>query len=84
MKTTYTTRGTCSRFIDIEIDGETIEDITFIGGCAGNTRGLSMLLKGMNIQEVIPRLRGIECRGNTSCPDQLAQALEAIVMDKAS
>jgi len=84
MKTTYTTRGTCSRFIDIEINGDMIEDINFIGGCAGNTRGLSRLLKGMNIQEVILRLRGIECRGNTSCPDQLAQALEAMVMSKAS
>ena len=83
MKTTYTTQGTCARFIDIEINGDKIEDVNFIGGCAGNARGLSMLLTGMNIQDVISRLKGISCRGNTSCPDQLAQALETMIMQKA-
>lgn len=84
MKTTYTTQGTCAKFIDIEIDGEKIERVNFIGGCAGNTQGLSVLLKGLTIDVVISQLKGISCRGNTSCPDQLAQALESMLMKKAS
>lgn len=78
MKTTYTTQGTCARFIDIETDGEKVKKVKFIGGCSGNTSGLSVLLHGMNIQDVISRLKGIKCQGNTSCPDQLAKALEAM------
>ena len=84
MKTTYTTYGTCARFIDIEIDGDRIEEVNFIGGCTGNTRGLSVLLKGMSVQEVIGRLKGIACRGESSCPDQLAKALEAMLLKMAS
>lgn len=84
MKTTYTTRGTCSRFIDIELDGETVVNVRFIGGCSGNTQGLSALVAGMPVDEVIRRTRGIACRGNTSCPDQLARALEQLVLQAAS
>lgn len=84
MKTTYTTYGTCARFIDIEIDGEKIKDVNFIGGCSGNTGGLSVLLKGMPVQDVVDRLKGIACHGETSCPDQLAKALEAMLMKKTS
>lgn len=84
MKTTYTTQGTCARSIEIEVDGEIVSDVQFVGGCRGNTTGLSMLLKGMFINDVISRLKGIECRGGTSCPDQLANALEMILFKKAS
>ncbi|MCQ2611223.1 MAG: TIGR03905 family TSCPD domain-containing protein [Treponema sp.] len=76
---TYTTKGTCSRQIEIETEGDTVKSVQFIGGCAGNTAGISRLVAGMKIQEVIDRLKGTDCRGRgTSCPDQLAQALEQI------
>ena len=73
---TYKTRGTCSQFIQIEADGDTLTHVEFIGGCAGNTQGVASLVQGMKIDEVISRLKGIQCRAGTSCPDQLAQALE--------
>lgn len=72
----YKTHGTCSQQILIETDGDTICDVTFVGGCAGNTQGVAQLVKGMKIDEVIQRLKGIQCRAGTSCPDQLATALE--------
>lgn len=76
---TYTTKGTCSRQIEIETEGDTVKSVQFIGGCAGNTAGISRLVAGMKIQDVIDRLKGTDCRGRgTSCPDQLAQALEQI------
>ena len=82
---TYTTHGTCARSIEIELqDNMTIEDVTFIGGCRGNTAGLSALLEGMSIDTVIQKLKGIRCRGNTSCPDQLANALVPMQLKKAS
>ena len=75
----YTTHGTCSSAIDIEIDGDIIRDVAFSGGCHGNTQGLVALLRGMKVSDAIARLRGIDCKGRgTSCPDQLAQALESI------
>ncbi|MBD5191434.1 MAG: TIGR03905 family TSCPD domain-containing protein [Bacteroidales bacterium] len=78
MKTiNYQTSGTCSRQIDIEVnDDNTVASVKFHGGCNGNTQGISMLVKGMKVDDVINRLQGITC-GNksTSCPDQLAQAL---------
>lgn len=84
MKTTYSTFGTCSRFIDIELDGDLVKEIRFIGGCAGNTRGVAALAAGLPISTVIERTKGIICRGNTSCPDQLARALEGLVLEQAS
>lgn len=82
MKTiNYTTSGTCSRRIDIEInDDNTVSSVVFHGGCNGNTQGISMLVKGMPVEEVIARLDGITC-GNkpTSCPDQLATALRGAI-----
>ena len=83
MKTTYTTFGTCSRFIDIELDGDLVRAVRFVGGCAGNTRGRGAAA-GMPVSEVIRRTKGIACRGNTSCPDQLARALEALALKQAS
>lgn len=74
----YNTRGTCSRQIEIEIDENNIvENVTFVGGCSGNTQGVSALVKGMHLDEAIKRLSGIKCGLKpTSCPDQLAQALK--------
>ncbi|MCF0243190.1 MAG: TIGR03905 family TSCPD domain-containing protein [Bacteroidaceae bacterium] len=79
MKTiTYNTSGTCSRQILITLnDEDTVENVTFIGGCTGNTIGISRLVKGMKATEVIARLKGTMCgMKRTSCPDQLALALE--------
>ncbi len=76
----YKTRGTCSREIHIETDGDIITDVRFIGGCNGNTQGIASLVKGMKIQEVIDRTEGIDCNGRgTSCPDQLSKALKEII-----
>lgn len=74
---TYKTKGVCSRSINIELDGETVVSARFEGGCNGNTKGISALVAGMNIDDVINKLEGINCgfRG-TSCPDQLANALK--------
>ncbi len=76
----YKTRGTCSREIHIELDGDTIKDVQFIGGCNGNTKGISSLVKGMKVQEVIDKTKGIDCNGRgTSCPDQLSKALQQLI-----
>ena len=75
---TYTTRGVCSRQIDIDIDTETnvILNVTFTGGCSGNTQGVAALARGMKVEDAIERLAGIHCGSRpTSCPDQLATAL---------
>ena len=74
---TFTTRGTCSRAIEYEVTDGVIIDCRFVGGCMGNTQGVAALVKGMPVKEAIARLKGIPCgfRG-TSCPDQLARALE--------
>lgn len=73
----YKTRGVCSREILIDIEGDIVKDVKFIGGCHGNTQGISSLVKGMKISEVISKLEGINCNGKgTSCPDQLAKALK--------
>ena len=73
---TYPTQGTCSRFIDVELDEQgVIRDVVFTGGCHGNLQGISSLVKGQKAENVISRIEGIRC-GNksTSCPDQLAKA----------
>ena len=74
---TYITQGTCSRQIIFDVDGDTVKSVQFVGGCMGNTQGVAALVAGMNIDEAISRLEGIQCgmRG-TSCPDQLARALK--------
>lgn len=74
---TYNTHGTCSRQIIIDIEDGVVQNVTFVGGCSGNTQGVASLARGMRVEDVIARLRGIRCGGKpTSCPDQLAQALE--------
>ena len=73
----YQTKGVCSRSIEFEITDGIVHNVKFIGGCAGNTVGIAKLVEGMDIHEVINRLKGIDCNGRgTSCPDQLAKALE--------
>ena len=74
----FKTHGTCSSEILIDTDGDVVNSVQFINGCTGNTQGVARLVAGMKVDEVIARLKGIQCRGGTSCPDQLAQALEAI------
>ena len=78
MKYTYYTQGTCSSQIDFEIDEDDIvQDVQFYGGCHGNLQGISILVRGMKADEVINKLKGVRCGyKNTSCPDQLANALE--------
>ena len=72
----YTTKGTCSRLIDIDLDGDTIRKVTFVGGCNGNTQGIAKKKKKKKAQDVIDLLEGTDCNGRgTSCPDQLAKAL---------
>ena len=73
----YMTRGTCSRAIRIVLDGNVIRKVTFVGGCSGNTQGVAALVAGMTAEEAIAKLKGIRCgMKSTSCPDQLATALE--------
>lgn len=75
-KFTFYPQGVCSMMIEIELDGETIKDVIFTGGCNGNLNGISKLIKGMNAREVIEKLEGTRCGVNeTSCPDQLSKAL---------
>ena len=73
----YMTKGVCSSYIDIEMDGEIIKQVSFTGGCHGNLQGISSLVAGMNAKDAIERLKGIRCGyKDTSCPDQLSRALE--------
>lgn len=75
----YIPTGTCSKLITVDVDDNTIIDVAFVGGCHGNTQGLSALLRGMDVDEAIRRLEGIDCHGKgTSCPDQLAKALRTL------
>ena len=77
MKHTYILQGVCSRMIEIEIEDDIITSCKFLGGCSGNTQGVSRLVIGMDANDAIEKLKGINCGGRgTSCPDQLANALE--------
>jgi len=76
----YKPQGVCSSAIDIELKDGIIESVQFTGGCNGNLQGISALVKGMTPQEAISRLKGIRCGFKaTSCPDQLARALESML-----
>ncbi len=73
----YTTRGVCARSITFDLDDGIVRNVRFEGGCAGNTQGVAALVEGMPADEAIRRLSGIRCGfKSTSCPDQLAQALQ--------
>lgn len=77
MQFTYKTNGVCSTSILIDIDGETLNSVKYTGGCHGNLQGISALVAGMKIDEVIEKLEGIKCGfKSTSCPAQLADALK--------
>lgn len=78
----YKTKGTCSSEIHFDIDNDTVKNVRFVSGCNGNTQGVARLAEGMRAEEVIRRLKGTDCRGRgTSCPDQLALALEQALKD---
>ena len=79
MKLSYKTNGVCSRTITADIEDGRVYNLRFEGGCNGNTKGISALVEGMEIGEVITRLEGIKCGfKGTSCPDQLAKALKTL------
>ena len=73
----YAPQGTCSRLFRIEVEEGMIQSVQVVGGCDGNLKGISSLLKGMKVEDDIQRMEGIRCGPRaTSCPDQLAQALK--------
>ncbi len=79
MEISYKTKGVCSRQIKIEVEDGIVKKVQFDGGCNGNTKGISSLVEGMPVDEVIKRLENIKCGfKSTSCPDQLAQALKTL------
>ena len=81
MKTSieFKTRGTCSRTILLDVEDGIVTSCKFVGGCAGNTQGIASLVVGMRVEDVIEKTKGIKCGfKDTSCPDQLARALEQI------
>jgi uncharacterized protein (TIGR03905 family) len=72
----YKTKGTCSSQIEVELDGDIVQNVKFTGGCNGNLQAIPRLVKGMTVEEVESRIKGISCNGRgTSCGDQLARAL---------
>jgi len=79
----YKTRGVCSSEIQFELENGIVTACKIIGGCRGNTQGVARLAVGRKAEDVIAICKGIECRGTTSCPDQLARALEAALAQQA-
>ena len=78
----YKTSGVCAQRIHLELDGDVIKEVEFIGGCNGNTKGIASLVRGMKAEDAIERMEGITCGFKpTSCPDQLAKALK-IALEK--
>ncbi len=81
----YKTKGTCSTQIDLEVENGIIKNVAFTGGCNGNLQGVSKLVEGMKAEDAIAKLKGIRCgHKNTSCPDQLATALEQILAEASN
>ena len=72
----FKTTGTCSIMINYDVIDNKVKNVNFVGGCKGNTQGVAKLVDGMDIDEAIAKLEGIDCRNGTSCPDQLARALK--------
>lgn len=80
---TFKPQGVCSQKIDFDIQDGKVVNVQFLGGCSGNTQGISRLVEGMDVNEAISRLEGIRCGfKNTSCPDQLAKALKQAIENK--
>mgnify|MGYP001860979807 FL=1 len=76
----YQPHGVCSRLIRVDVEDNIVKNVEFIGGCSGNTQGLSRLVRGMEVHDAISRLEGITCGSKpTSCPDQLAWALKQAI-----
>jgi len=72
----YVTEHTCSQLISLDLDGDVVKNISFMGGCNGNLQGISKLVEGMTVDKIEEKLQGIKCgRKPTSCPDQLAKAV---------
>lgn len=79
-KISFTPSGVCSRQIDVEVEDGVVKSVRFTGGCHGNTQGIAALVAGLRAEDVIARLKGIDCKGKgTSCPDQLTRALEQAI-----
>jgi uncharacterized protein (TIGR03905 family) len=79
MKYTYRPKGVCSQMMELDVEDGIVKSLTVYGGCNGNLQGISKLVEGMQVEDVIGRLEGIRCgMKSTSCPDQLAQALKSI------
>lgn len=77
MRYNYNTNGVCSRQISFDIEDGKVKNVSFVGGCNGNLKGISALVEGADANEIIKRLRGTKCgMKSTSCPDQLAVAIE--------
>ena len=80
MKYRYRTQGTCSQMIEFDVTDGVLSGVTFYGGCDGNLKGIAQLVEGMKVEDVISRLSGIRCGvKSTSCPDQLAKALQQVL-----
>lgn len=75
---TYKTQGTCASAINYEVTDGIVTACEIVGGCPGNTKGVAKLVVGRKVEDVIATLKGIQCRNGTSCPDQLARALESL------
>lgn len=83
MKYQYSTQGTCSYQIDLDVEDGVIKDIQFYGGCDGNLQGICSLVRCMKVEDVLPKIEGIRCgMKTTSCPDQLARALRQVMAAK--
>lgn len=79
----YETKGVCSKQIKFDIVDDRITNVSFVGGCNGNLQGISRLVEGMKVEDAVKKLKGISCNGKkTSCPDQLAMAINSIMMHK--
>ncbi len=83
MQYRYKPQGVCSTEIIIDIENDIIQNLQVIGGCHGNLQGIASLVKGMRVEDIISKIKGIDCRGRgTSCPDQIAKALEEYKISK--
>lgn len=80
---TFTPREVCSRQISFDIEDGFVKNVRFVSGCSGNTQGVAKLAEGMKADEVVTRLKNTDCAGRgTSCPDQLAQAIELALIEE--
>ena len=80
MRYKYETKGTCSRLIEFTVEDGILKDVVYTGGCNGNLQGISKLVEGMKVEDVIAKLKGVRCgMKSTSCPDLLATALTAVL-----